>query len=93
MDNPWVFVPMPLLLLTAVLLGFYVGTGRWDLWPGWLLEPIALFLGIAVCVREAADPRRNDFRLARLSRRIVTAVGLIFFIAWPTVIFVRILAQ
>jgi serine/threonine protein kinase len=93
LDNPWVFVPMPLFLLTAILLAVYSGTGRWDLWPAWLLEPIALFLGIAVCVGEATDPRHRDFRLSHLSRRIVSAVGLVFFIGWPLVIFVSLLAQ
>jgi serine/threonine protein kinase len=91
--NPWVFVPMPLLLLTSILLAFYVATGLWDLWPAWLLEPIALFLGIAVCAGEASDPRHADFRVTRVFRRIVTAVGLIFFIGWPLAIFVSILAQ
>jgi hypothetical protein len=81
------------LLLSSILLAFYVGTGRWDLWPAWLLEPIALFLGISVCVGEAADPRHADFRLTHASRRIVTAVGLFFFIGWPLVIFASILAQ
>jgi serine/threonine protein kinase len=93
LNNPWMFVPMPLLLLTSILLAFYVGTGRWDLWPAWLLEPIALFLGIAVCVGEASDPRRGDFRMTRISRRIATAVGLAFFIGWPLAIFLSILAQ
>jgi serine/threonine protein kinase len=93
LGNPWVFIPMPLLLLSSILLAFYVGTGRWDLWPAWLLEPIALFLGISVCVGEAADPRHADFRLTHASRRIVTAVGLFFFIGWPLVIFASILAQ
>jgi hypothetical protein len=93
LGNPWVFVPMPLLLLTSILLAFYVSTGWWDVWSAWLLEPIALFLGIAVCVGEAADPRHADFRLTHISRRIVAAVGLIFFIGWPLAIFVSILAQ
>lgn len=93
LDNPWVFVPMPLLLLTSILLAFYMGTDRWDLWPAWLLEPIALFLGIAVPVGEAADTRHKDFRMTRLFRRIVTAAGLIFFIGWPLAVFVYILAQ
>ena len=93
MDNPWVFVPMPLLLLTSILLAFYVGTDRWDLWPAWLLEPIALFLGIAVCVGEAADPRRGDFRVTRIFSRIVMVIGLIFFIGWPLAVFVSILAN
>jgi hypothetical protein len=84
---------MPLLLLTSVLLAFYMGTDRWDLWPAWLLEPIALFLGIAVPVGEAADPRHKDFRMTRLFRRIFTAAGLIFFIGWPLAVFVYILAQ
>jgi serine/threonine protein kinase len=93
LQNPWLFIPMPLLLLTAILLAIYSGTGRWDVWPAWLLEPIALFLGIAVCAGEASDPRHGDFRVAHASRRIVTAVGLIFFIGWPLVIFVSILAK
>jgi serine/threonine protein kinase len=93
LQNPWLFIPMPLLLLTSILLAFYSGTGRWDLWTGWLLEPIALFTGVAVCVGEASDPRHGDFRVTRAFRRIVTAVGLIFFIGWPLVIFASILAQ
>jgi serine/threonine protein kinase len=93
LQNPWVFIPMPLLLLTAILLAFYSGTERWDLWTAWLLEPIALFLGIAVCVGEASDPRHRDFRATHTFRRIVTAAGLIFFIGWPLAIFVSILAQ
>jgi serine/threonine protein kinase len=91
LDNPWLFVPMPLILLTSVLLALYVATDRWDLWPAWLLEPIALFLGVAVWVGEASDPRHPGFRLTRLSRRAVSAAGLIFFIGWPIVIFVSLL--
>jgi serine/threonine protein kinase len=93
LGNPWMFVPMPLLLLTSILLAFFMGTGRWELWPAWLLEPIALFLGIAVPVGEASDPRHGDFRVTRVSRRISTAVGLLFFIGWPLAIFVGLLAQ
>jgi hypothetical protein len=93
LDNPWTFVPMPLLLLTSILLAIFAGTGRWDLWPLWLLEPLALFLGIAVCVGEAVDPRHRDFRLTRFSRRVATAVGLIFFIGWPLAVFANILAH
>jgi serine/threonine protein kinase len=93
LQNPWVFIPMPFFLLTSILLAFYVGTGRWDLWPAWLLEPVALFLGITVCVGEAADPRHRDYRVTRALRRIVTAAGLIFFIGWPLAIFVSILAK
>jgi tRNA A-37 threonylcarbamoyl transferase component Bud32 len=93
LGNPWVFIPMPLLLLTAILLAFYSGTGRWDLWSAWLLEPIALFGGVAVCVGEAFDPRRRDFRLTHAARRIATAAGLIFFVGWPIAVFVSILAR
>ncbi|MBN2083793.1 MAG: serine/threonine protein kinase [Anaerolineales bacterium] len=93
LNNPWMAVPMPLLMLTAVLLAFFVGTGRWELWPAWLLEPIALFAGIAVPVGEATDPRHGDFQATRGLRRIVTGAGLVFFIGWPLFIFVSILAQ
>jgi serine/threonine protein kinase len=92
LDNPWMLIPMPMLLLTAILLALYAGTGRWDLWTAWLLEPIAIFVGIAVCVGEASDPRR-DFRMTRRLRRIVAAAGWIFFIGWPLVNFVSILAN
>jgi serine/threonine protein kinase len=93
LENPWTFVPMPLLLLTALLLAFYTATGRWNVWWLWLLEPWALFLGATVCLGEALDPRHRDFRITRTFRRVFTAAGLIFFVGWPFIIFVSILAQ